>query len=450
MTRMGLATLAGLAAIVLGSTAGRGQEAVSRTVVISIDGLSPSAYAEASGGDMPTLRRLAAEGARASGVVGVFPTVTYPSHTTMITGVPPAVHGIYNNRMLDPEGRSNGAWYWYARDIKTRTLVEAVREAGRHAAAIYWPVTVGMDIDVLLPEFSRSAHPENLSLLRALSRPSTLIDDLEAERGRALPSPLDDAARAEMAAWVFRVHQPHLLLLHIFETDTIQHVYGPGSPQARTARVEADRNLAVVLDAIDDTGLGDRTNIVVVSDHGFLPVGRQLQVNAVFKEEGWLRVDARGRVTDWDAYFQPSGGSAFVFLDDGAGEDLRERVSGVLEELARDPANGIERILDGDELRALGADPRAAFAIDMRSGFYTGAAHDRLLGEPPGKGGHGFHPSRPELHASLVMRGPDVPWSGDLGIVRMTQIAPTIARWFGVGLSREADVPLALNPVTEP
>ena len=76
-------------------------------VVISIDGLKPSTYTADGPSKVPTLRRLAREGAYAEGVIGVTPTVTYPSHTTMISGVLPAVHGIYNNRILDPEEISN-------------------------------------------------------------------------------------------------------------------------------------------------------------------------------------------------------------------------------------------------------------------------------------------------------------------------------------------------------
>ncbi len=65
-----------------------------------------------------------------------------------------------------------------------------------------------------------------------------------------------------------------------------------------------------------------------------------------------------------------------------------------------------------------------------------------LLQPTTGKGGHGFDPTMPALHASLIMAGPDVTKTGDLGVVRMTQIAPTLARWFGVRLVAEADQPL--------
>jgi predicted AlkP superfamily pyrophosphatase or phosphodiesterase len=412
-------------------------------IVISVDGLKPETYTTKSGGpEVPTLRRLAAEGAFARGMVGVFPSVTYPSHTAMITGVPPAVHGIFNNRILDPGDTSNAGWYWYARDIAVPTLPGVVRARGLRAAAVYWPVTVGLDVDFLVPEFGRSRHRESLSLLGALSKPATLLDDVEATNGTPLPWPLTDAARSEIAAWIIRVHRPHLLLLHIFETDDAQHEHGPGSPEATTAIAGADRNVAKVIAAVQDAGLRDRTNIVIVSDHGFLPVRQQLHVNAAFKQEGWFDVDATGRITAWKVYFQPSGGSGFVFLENPRDTAMLTRVKAVLDKVAADPANGVERVLTGEDLRTLGADPRASFAVDMREGFYTGAGHDRLLTPATSKGGHGFLPSRADLHASLILSGPQVPKVGDLGIVRMTQLGPTIASWFGVGLSPKADAPL--------
>lgn len=84
-----------------------------RVILISIDGLMPSACTDpALAPYTPNLRALARDGVWADGVVGVLPTVTYPSHTTLITGVEPARHGIYDNQIFDPEGRSNGEWSW--------------------------------------------------------------------------------------------------------------------------------------------------------------------------------------------------------------------------------------------------------------------------------------------------------------------------------------------------
>jgi predicted AlkP superfamily pyrophosphatase or phosphodiesterase len=95
------------------------------------------------------------EGAHALGVEGVFPTVTYPSHTSMITGVRPAVHGIIQNRIFEaPTDTQTREWYWFAEALKTETLWSVAKKAGLVTASVGWPVTVGADIDYNVPEIS--------------------------------------------------------------------------------------------------------------------------------------------------------------------------------------------------------------------------------------------------------------------------------------------------------
>ncbi len=448
LTWAALATTSGLraqSASPSSSPASSSAAAPRHVVMISIDGLMPSTYTQPGPSRIPTLRRLAREGASAEGVIGVLPTVTYPSHTTLITGVLPAVHGIPNNLILDTKGIASGEWYRYARDIQAPTLPGAVRARGLTAAAVSWPVSVGMDVDYLVPEYGWHRDPKMLHLMREISRPSHLLDAFEIAQGQPLGWPFSDAERTAMAIWMLKTYRPALTLLHIFETDSAQHEHGPGSPEALKAIEDADANVQKVLDAIAAAGIADRTDVVIVSDHGFLPIAQQLQLNYAFKQEKLLDVDAEGRVTRWDAYFYPAGGSGFVLLRDPKNAALRDRVGALLAKLAADPANGIERILGRDALDALGAEPRASFAVDMKSGFYSGVGHTALLAKTSSKGGHGFGPDRRELHASLIMHGPDVPKGVALGVVRMTQIAPTIASWFDVGLSPKADTPLPLT-----
>lgn len=420
---------------------GRAAQDPPHVVLVSIDGLMPALYGPSSPVDLPTLRRLAREGASARGVVGVLPTVTYPSHTTLVTGVRPAVHGIYDNRILDAEGTSAGAWYWYAKQIRVPTLAGAARSRGLVTASVNWPVTVGLAADFLFPEFWRSNHPEGRRLLDALSTPQ-LLDAVEIDRGRPLAWPLTDDERVDIARYLLRRHRPGLLQLHLVEVDGAHHEHGPGSKEALASAVAADSRVARLLHAIDEAGLRDRTIVAVVSDHGFLPLGRQLQPNALFKQEGLLDTDERGRITAWRAYFHSSGGSGFVYLARPDDQALREKVGALLERIKANPDNGVMNLWTAADLARLGAHPGAAFGLDVRPGFYTGGGTDALVVPAASRGGHGFAPDRPELHASLILVGPGIPAGRDLGIVRMTQIAPTLARMLGVGLSPEADSPL--------
>ena len=414
-------------------------------VMISVDGLMPSAYVGAGASLVPTLRALTEEGAYADGVIGVLPTVTYASHTTLITGVRPNVHGIFGNAVFDPEDRSNDAWYWYSRDIRVPTLIDAARARGMSAAAISWPVTVGMNADYLVPEFWRtgSSHPSDSSLIRALSTPG-LLDAMETAQKAALPWPLTDKGRTEIASYILTTHKPRVLLLHLTSLDSAQHAAGPGSPRAREVLQQVDRYVGEIRDAIARAGLADRTHLAIVSDHGFAPIERQLQPNAVFKKEGLLRLDDAGRVTGWDAYFHAEGGSGFVHLKDPNDGALATRVRKLLEDLKADPQNGIASIWLREDLDRFGTQPDATFGIGMRPGSYSGGGHDAVLTVPRNRAGHGFDPNLPELHAALIVAGPNTRGRGSLGIVRMTQIAPTLAELLGIELSRQADKPFPL------
>jgi predicted AlkP superfamily pyrophosphatase or phosphodiesterase len=286
--------------------------------------------------------------------------------------------------------------------------------------------------------------------MRAISTPG-LLDEVERTNGQPLPWPLTDRSRADIAAYLLRTHRPRVLLLHLLALDGAQHGDGPGSPRARRVLAEMDGLVKQVRDAVQEAGLADRTYIAIVSDHGFLPIGQQLQVNALFRQEGLLKVGDRGVPTDWQAYFHASGGSGFVYLKDSADTQVRERVRGLLEKLRSDPQYGVASVWTREDLARFGAHPDAAFGIGMRSGFYTASGTESLLMPTRNRGGHGFDPNLPELHASLILTGGAFRGRGSLGIVRMTQIGPTLAGLLGLELSPNADraIPVGV-PSTDP
>src|SRR5262249_30095435 len=151
-------------------------------VMISIDGLRPDyvTAADTHGLKIPNLRRFLKEGAFADGVTGVIPTVTYPSHTTLITGVWPTKHGILGNTTFDRLGKNPSGWYWYTEDIKVPPLWDAARQAGMTTASIQWPASVGARVTWNIPEVWRANTDEDAKLVRALAT-AGLLPELEAE-----------------------------------------------------------------------------------------------------------------------------------------------------------------------------------------------------------------------------------------------------------------------------
>ena len=153
-------------------------------------------------------------------------------------------------------------------------------------------------------------------------------------------------------------------MLHIFDNDTASHEFGPDSPEALAALERSDTQVATILDAVRTAGLSDRTDIVIVSDHGFVSLRTQLQPNFAFKQDGLIQVNERGVITTWDAYLQSAGGAGFVYLkrpDDAA---LAARVRRVLDAIVADPANGVDKLWTRAGLAAHRRGARGELRVD--------------------------------------------------------------------------------------
>ena len=407
-------------------------------VLVTIDGLMPETYLQpdAHGLKIPTLRRFVAEGAYARGARSVFPTVTYPAHASLATGVQPARHGIFTNRTFDPLERDAESWRWYAEDLRATPIWDAARRAGHKTALLGWPVTVGAQADFLIPEFWRTHTADDLKIVRALSTPG-LLDAIEQRtpgfQKRAFVHDAGDEAGVDAATYVLSTAKPSLLMLHIFQVDSAQHKQGVWSAPAIAAIENADRQLGRLLDTIEQAGIGASTRVVVASDHGFQNVTRQLHPRALLREAGLLRVDDKGSIREWRAHALASGGQAYVYLRDPDDTALQQSVRALFTQRAAQPGSGIARVRERGEIQASGGDPGAFLSLDAAEGAYFGWGLSTYETSSTSRGTHGFDPERPDMHASLLMRGAGIQ-PGVLEDARLIDVAPTLASWLGVTL----------------
>ncbi len=411
---------------------------VTPVVLISIDGLKPDYVLEADrhGLKIPNLRRFVKEGAFASAVNGVTPTVTYPSHATLVTGVSPAKHGIYANTPFDPFSKNQGGWNWYAEDIRVPTLWDACSTVGLKTASVDWPVTVSAKIDFNIVQMWRAATPEDRKLIRALSTPGLLT---EAEKAIGnYPEGYDytiaaDKRRAAFNVYLLEKKRPAFLTTYFAGLDEVEHAHGPDSREAYAALEEIDALVGQVRAAAEKLGNG-KAVVAVASDHGFSPISKSLNFNAALREAGLIEVEA-GKLKSWRAITWASGGSAFVILKDKNDEDARRKTREILQRLAGDSANGLLKFYEGDAALKLGGFPEAAFVIGTKPGFYVGGSFDLpvIRSLKPG-GGHGFLPELTEMDSSFFIAGAGIPAGKNLGRIDMRDIAPTLAGLLGVKL----------------
>lgn len=436
MLRALMITMAGLLAI--------GDAAASPVVLISLDGLRPDdvAQARARGLKLPVLSTLATEGASARGVIGVLPTLTYPSHTTLITGVSPAKHGISNNLTFDPEAKNQTGWYWYASDIRVPTLWAAAHAKGLRTANIHWPVSVGAPgIDANLPQVWRTGTADDAKLLAALATPG-LLPELEARIGVLYAQGIDesvegDANRVRFAAAILATRKPAFTTVYLAGIDHEEHRSGPGSAAANAAIEQTDA-LVGQLVAAARAAMPDVT-IVLVSDHGFQPVTTDINLFKPFVDAGLIALGADGKPTTWLAMPWLAGGTAAIRLARPDDAVLVAKVRDVLTTIAADPAYHIAAILDRSTVARAGGGSEASFFVAMQPGFETGRDPTAPIARPATyKGMHGYLPSDPAMRSTLIVAGPGIAHQ-DLGIVDMRSIAPAIARTLGVAFP-SADV----------
>jgi predicted AlkP superfamily pyrophosphatase or phosphodiesterase len=446
-----LRVLFALSLLLLGIAAGKRASAAS-VLMISVDGLKPEYVldADAHGLKIPFLRSLMRDGAYARGVTGVWPTVTYPSHTTLLTGVSPAEHGIYNNLEFDPKNTYASAWFWYAQQIRAPTLWQAAHAAGLSTASIGWPVSVGATaVDFLIPEYWRVARltdvdPSDAVLLEALSRPEGLLQKMQARVGPYMrgndPSPPGDAIKTRYALDILKTQKPKFMTIHLSSLDEQQHGHGPFSAEANGDLEVIDGQLAQLFAA--SRANDPKAITLVVSDHGFVHITHKVNFMQAFLRAGLLQSGGSWKAQPWSG-----AGMAAIMLHDPADSQTEAQVRDLLQAMKADPSNGIAEVLERDAIKQRGAFPEASFLVVMKLGYYALAdATSPLLSEVQGTlGSHGFSPDYPEMRAAFFIAGQGIARGRDLGLIDMRQIAPTVAELLGVRLTEARQLPLAIH-----
>lgn len=409
--------------------------ATNHVVLVTIDGLAAYYLADPQS-PLPTLRRLAGEGALAETLRVSNPTATWPNHTTLVTGVHPDRHSVIFNGVvvrgqpgepvrIVPDRTKNEM-------VAVPTLYDLLHRAGLRTAAVNWPCTSRAEtLDDAFPD-SPMLLSETTPRLRDELVRERILDpsDSDASLLRRSAAGMDQVWTAA-AIHVLKVRRPQLLLLHLVATDSIQHRSGPRSPAAYAALGLADAQLANLVRGIESSEFRDQATLIVTSDHGFSKPTKMINPNAVLRKAGLLRPAPRRR-----AQSLSHGGTAFVYLTNPttARED-RTNVVALLTGI-----EGIERILVPAEFAALRlpVPDVSAQAGDLlliaRPGytFSNESFDDAPLTElPVSLGSHGYLASEPEMNGILVAWGRGIKAGAKLRRANNVDVAPTIAALFG-------------------
>lgn len=416
-------------------------------VMISIDGLA-GFYFDDPKAEMPTIRKLASQGARAKRMRASTPTVTWPNHTTLVTGVTPARHGVVGNNYFDRVGGSNVVLIAdpvYDKDqiVKVPTLYDLAKLRGLTTAAIRWPATRNAtNLDWTVPDMKPT------ETIRKYSTPALLAECEQA--GLPMPDKFEtehsgDQYSVQVFNHILRTHRPNLALLHIIDVDHTQHEKGPRSAEAYEAIKVADQQVAEVWAEVRRDFPGKAT-LFVVSDHGFSPVKRTIMPHVILRKAG-LPVEDQGEVKA-AVGVTPQGGSVMLYVRDEA------RKTEILERARKAfiAVPGVSKVIEPKQFQAYGVadpqyDPHApdmiVFAEEGCTFGKTTAGDILFKDKTEVSGSHGHDPNLPHLHATFVAWGASIRKGAKLDTISNTDVAPTVAKLFGFTIPRAEGRPLS-------
>lgn len=359
-------------------------------LLISLDGFHPDNLAHA-----PHLRRLADAGVRAQWMNPSYPTLTFPNHYTIVTGLRPDRHGIVNNTMHDPElgafslsdrdAVGDGRW-WQGEPV----WVSAER-AGVPTATLSWP---GSEAAIQGVRPTRW-HPYDGT------------------------RPID--VRVDMVlGWLAEpdATRPRLATLYFEHVDSQGHGHGPASPEALAAVREVDAAIGRLVDGLRRDNLLERVNIIVVSDHGMAPVPPG---NVVALEDIASPDNARAVTGGQSLGFEPLPGRS---------------AQAEAQLLGRHQRHECWRKQELPTHWHYGTHPRIpAIVCQMDEGWnaHPRASIERFAQQPQRtRGSHGYAPELPSMRAIFIAHGPAFRSGTVLPAFDNVDVYPLLTRLIGI------------------
>ena len=386
--------------------------------------------------------------ARVDRVRSVYPSITYPCHCTMMTGVYPETHGIVNNELAQL-GVESSPWHHMRSDVRASTIFDLAKEQGLSTAAVFWPVT-GNDksIDYLVNEYwpqhgesSEQCFRDSGSSQEVMEK--VVLPNLKLVEHRHRQHPWCDAFVMQCACDMLLHFKPNLLMVHPANGDAYRHETGLFTRKVETGLQETNLWIGQLLKAADDAGILGQTDFFIVSDHGQLAIRRCIALNALLAEKGLIKVGEDGKIRDYTAFAKSSGLSALVYLKNPDSSQALSVTYKALEELRSEETAGIEQIFTQEQARALhhlGGD----FSFVIEGDGYTSFSNhwNRPLVQPLdnrnyrfGRASHGHLPEKGP-QPTLIAFGPHIQPGAILPNACLVDEAPTFAHALGLEMQR--------------
>ncbi len=468
-----------------------------KLVVLSLDALQTNDLEILF--NMPNFSKLKEKAAIVENLEEIYPTLTYPIHVTMVTGVTPDKHGIFHNQKSDISPKDHdwslmgSNWYWHKENIKTETIVDAVYNSNKTVSTVCWPVTAGdkrgINVPEIWPERGHNEQAEELfkivdAVYNSNKTVSTVcwpvtagdkrginVPEIWPERGHneqaeeLFKSASSDVAferyfdsyiskfdwknnndlvrfTPEIALDILKNDKPDLLLCHIIWLDHIRHTYGVEGEEVKDCLRQLDVLIGRFIQATKDAGTYNNTNFIILGDHGQIDIQRIFDLNTLFVENGLIELDENQNPKDYIAYSFSAGFSTQVILKNPDNKENLEKVYKVLNEIKEKYPKYIDRIYTKEEaLKEENLSGNFSFVIEGTLGTYFGIKYKgKTLIE---KGEEGYyvynathgHSTKKGNKPPLLAFGPDIKSNTVIKKAKMLDVCPTLAKLSNVKMS---------------
>lgn len=414
-------------------------------IVISFDCLSALDFPILE--KLPHFQTLIKQGTYVQNVESIYPSVTYPCHTSIVTGNYPNRHGVINNTLLQP-GNPSPDWNWYRHCVQGTTLYDEAKRANMTTAALLWPVTGKAKIDYNLPEIFPNRPWQNQILVSLMNGSPLFQINLNRRFGHirnGLNQPELDDFVLESTVHTIRTKKPNLMLVHFTDLDSMRHFHGFSSQEALVSIHRHHDRLGRIITALKESGIYDNSTIVVLGDHSALDENKVLNPNVLFHRHKLISTDTKGRILNWKAYCKSCDGSAYIYVKDKQDSETVQILKNLLFSLLNDSKSGIEKVLTGKEAGEKGADPTCAFMVEAKKGYYflddyegeymkTITENDVRTDKKYTLATHGYSPKKDQYSTIFMAAGKGIQQNTVIPSIRLVDEGPTLARLLGVNL----------------
>lgn len=414
-------------------------------IIISFDAVSSEDVSKLK--NLSNFKYLIDNGSLITNVKSIYPTLTYPAHATIMTGLYPKSHGIVNNT-LNKFSDLNPDWYWYRKYIKSKTIYDLAVEKGLTTASLLWPVSGRSKIKYNLTEIFAPKPWQNQLVMSAMSGSVSYQLDLNKKFGylrKGLAQPELDNFVHESAKYTISKYKPNLLLIHYTDVDTNRHYHGYDSKEANDALIRHNERLGEIIETLKEANIFEESTIVTLGDHSALDGDYMIRLNSLFRENNLLSVDSKGKITNYKAVAKTCDGSSYVYLKDKNDTETYKKVNEILDNVLKSKDSPIEFILNAEEAEKEGADPNCSFMVEGSLGYYF---IDEALGDfvekvPENEVGnishrtkatHGYHPNKENYNTFFMAYGCGIKKGIEIDGGKLINHGPTLAKLLDLNL----------------